>query len=816
MPDAFSSPQHPQHPQHPPSHRTHPHQQHGPQQPAAPAFPAFPPRRPDRPSWDDPAYGPNPPGPQAPPYPGGPGHRPDPPHLTYPWQPRPEPPEPARRRPPLRRSPGQHSDIRVLRGAYRRQRRVATLTALGYFTLFLLLSAFAPSLMTSTVSGGLSTGLLLGLLQLPVTCLAIGLYERTARRQRRPDRRPHPPAGRSGREAGGGAMTGFSSSAQAMSLVAFTAVATVTLLLCVMTGPDRDDLDEFYTGYGSLSPMRNGLAIAGDYISAATVLGTGGVIALAGYDGVVLALSTALSLMLLMFLLAEPLRNAGRFTMGDALTRRAPGRAVRNTACAVTIVALLPLMLVQLAGAGDLLAFVLGFSGDSLKTGCIIGLGALMISYAAIGGMKGTALIQILKIVMLLGSGAVVAALVLNRFDWDPGALLDSAAADSGAGAAYLHSGLQFAGGASPRLDMVTSELTVVLGGACLPHVTMRMYTARSARQVRRSLSWAVSCVALFVLIISVIGFGATALVGRDAVAAGDPQGNTAYLLGSRAALGTGVSTAETLLFTTVTTAIFLTLLASVAGMILACANSLAHDVFAHSRLHPGPPPRRHALPPPRDAPRPPLGPGGGRAGRPARHPHPAPQPATPGHPVVLPGRLGDRAGAGLQPLLAPVHPGRAARHTDRRHPHGPGPDARHQPGLRLPGRRLPGRRRQLVPVHHHRHRLDPARLRLRLARHGGLGPPQGGRAAPAVRGGGGLDPGRGGAPGTVTGPPGRPAPVPPATDGPAAVRTAHSAGARPVRDTRLLRTWSMWARTSSQRSPCSRSTRSVSRAIRS
>lgn len=383
-------------------------------------------------------------------------------------------------------------------------------------------------------------------------------------------------------------MTGFSSSAQTMSLVAFTAVATITLLLCVMTGPDRDDLDEFYTGYGSLSPMRNGLAIAGDYISAATVLGTGGVIALAGYDGVVLALSTALSLMLLMFLLAEPLRNAGRFTMGDALTRRTPGRAVRNTACAVTIVALLPLMLVQLAGAGDLLAFILGFSSDSLKTGCVIGLGALMISYAAIGGMKGTALIQILKIVMLLGSGAVVAALVLNRFDWNPGALLDSAAANSGAGAAYLHSGLQFAGGSNPRLDMITSELTVVLGGACLPHVTMRMYTAGSARQVRRSLSWAVPCVALFVLVISVIGFGATALVGRDVIVAGDPQGNTAYLLGSRAVFGASVSTAETLLFTTVTTAIFLTLLASVAGMILACANSLAHDVFAHSRFFRG------------------------------------------------------------------------------------------------------------------------------------------------------------------------------------------------------------------------------------
>ncbi|MGW5737590.1 MULTISPECIES: sodium/solute symporter [Streptomyces] len=381
--------------------------------------------------------------------------------------------------------------------------------------------------------------------------------------------------------------------AQGMSLVAFTAVVTLTLLLCVMTGPDRDNLGEFYTGYGALSPLRNGLAIAGDYISAATVLGTGGIIALLGYDGVVLALSTALSLMLLMFLLAEPLRNAGQFTMGDVLARRMPGRAVRVTACLATLAALIPLMLVQLAGAGDLLSFILGFSGEGVKTACVIALGALMISYAAIGGMKGTALIQIMKMVMLLGSGVVIAALILRRFDWDVGALLAAAEKGSGAGPAFLQSGLQFAGGPHPRLDMISSELTVVLGGACLPHVTMRMYTARSAPEVRRSLSWAVSSVALFVIVISIIGFGATAMIGRAAIAEADPQGNTAYLMGSKAVFGASASTAETLVFTTVTTAIFLTLLASVAGMILACANSLAHDVFAHLRLRKELTPRR-------------------------------------------------------------------------------------------------------------------------------------------------------------------------------------------------------------------------------
>ncbi len=171
MPDAFSSPEHPrphqQHPQHP-YRQNRPYDQ-SPQTPPPPpqgdpSYPAYPPYQPPRARP-----------PQQP-------YQPDQPHLTYPWQPRPQPPEPAPRPRPRHRALGQHSDIRVLRGAYRRQRRVATLTALGYFTLFLVLSAFAPSLMTSTVSGGLSTGLLLGLLQVPVTCLAIGLYEHTARR----------------------------------------------------------------------------------------------------------------------------------------------------------------------------------------------------------------------------------------------------------------------------------------------------------------------------------------------------------------------------------------------------------------------------------------------------------------------------------------------------------------------------------------------------------------------------------------------------------------------------------------------------------
>ncbi|MFE7777983.1 cation acetate symporter [Streptomyces sp. NPDC057445] len=373
-------------------------------------------------------------------------------------------------------------------------------------------------------------------------------------------------------------MSGFNSDAQTMSFVAFIAVITVTLLLCVMTGPDRDDLGEFYTGYRSLSPVQSGLAIAGDYISASTVLATIGVISLVGYDGLTLALSTVLSLVLMMFLLAEPLRNAGRFTMGDVLTRRAPAPAVRITACLVTLAALLPLMVFQLAGAGDLLAMVLGFDADGFKTGSIVFLGILMIAYAAIGGMKGTAFIQIVKTVVLLGSATFIAVLVLNRFDFSLPTLLDAAAKGSGAGDAYLASGLQFDGGA----DMISAQLTVVLGAAVLPHITMRMFTSRNATAVRRSMSWAISTVVVTCVLLAVIGFGAAAVVGHKGLVAGDPQGKTAFLQVSQALLGADTTALESLLFTAVATAVFLTLLASVAGITLACANTLAHDLIAH------------------------------------------------------------------------------------------------------------------------------------------------------------------------------------------------------------------------------------------
>lgn len=379
-------------------------------------------------------------------------------------------------------------------------------------------------------------------------------------------------------------MNDFGSGTQAVVLVLFSTLVTLTLLMCVMAGPDRDDLTNFYTGYLSLTPLKNGLAIAGDYISAATVLSTTGIIALAGYDGYVLAVSTALSLVLLMFLLAEPLRNSGSFTMGDVLARNMPGRAVRIASCVVTLSATLPFLVVQLSGAGSLLTFILGIPHVAgARTTCIALVGSLMIIYAALGGMRGTALIQMIKIVFLLGTSVTVAALVLHRFDWSPGAVLRAAERGSRTGPGFLEQGLQLGTSAAQRLDFASLQITVILGAACLPHITMRLYSARDVPAVRRSMSWAVGTVTTFCLTVIIMGTGAAALVGSRYITAADPHGRTSVLMLSRALGGGAGSAGTTVLYAAMAGAVFITLLSSVAGMTLAAASSLAHDLFAHA-----------------------------------------------------------------------------------------------------------------------------------------------------------------------------------------------------------------------------------------
>jgi SSS family solute:Na+ symporter/cation/acetate symporter len=367
---------------------------------------------------------------------------------------------------------------------------------------------------------------------------------------------------------------------ETLIFTSFIAFVGVCLWLCVWTAPDSDDSAEFYTANRSLGPLRNGLALSGDYITAVTLLGTTGVIAAAGYDGMLIACGTVMSLLLVMILLAEPLRNLGGYTLGETVSRRLPGRSVRFAMAAATVLVCLPFLVVQLSVVSTLLTYLLGFGGRGAQTLCVICVGILMVSYAAFGGMRGTGMIQIVKIVVLFAAVSALCVLTLAHLHWSFNALLSSAAAGSGQHAAFLRPGLEFGGGAVGRLDDFSFLAAIVFGAACTPHVTMRLFASRDAKEARTSMRWAVGITGVMCTLVVVLGLGVAALVGSAAVRAVDPSGMSDVLLLSRTLGGQ-----SGMLVALAACAVFATQLAAVAGTTLAAGSALAHDVLARSRL---------------------------------------------------------------------------------------------------------------------------------------------------------------------------------------------------------------------------------------
>ncbi|MCG7527036.1 cation acetate symporter [Streptomyces sp. OfavH-34-F] len=369
--------------------------------------------------------------------------------------------------------------------------------------------------------------------------------------------------------------------ARSLAVVVFLAFVAVSLLLCGLAAADQDDPEHFYAGGGSaLGPAGSGLAVAGDYLSAATLLSTTGSVALAGFDGVLFALATVVSLVLVMRVLAEPMRRAGVFTLGDFLADRLGDPSVRRALGITTLVVLTPLLLVQLATAGRVMAAMFGLP-DGALTSCTVAGGALMVCYSAVGGMRGTGYVQILKVAVVLAAVTLLAGLVLARFGWNPFALFDAARRGSGAGDAYARPGLQFGHGAAGTLDLLGFQLTLLLGAACMPHITMRLHPMRDRRTVRRATVWAVVPVAVLCAGIVVAGLGASALLGHKAIRGADPAGGTALLLVTGALDPGAGGPRESLLFACVACAVFVTTLAAVAGITLAAASSLARDFAA-------------------------------------------------------------------------------------------------------------------------------------------------------------------------------------------------------------------------------------------
>jgi cation/acetate symporter len=352
----------------------------------------------------------------------------------------------------------------------------------------------------------------------------------------------------------------------ASAVVFFLVIVALTLAVTWWAARRTRSTSEFYAAGRAISPLQNGLALAGDYMSAASFLGIAGLVALRGYDGMIYATGWLVGWPALMFLIAEPLRNLGKFTFADVVAFRLRQVPVRIASAVGGILTLIFYVLAQMVGAGNLISLMFGLPYEW----AVVGVGAVMLLYVLFGGMIATTWVQIIKAILLLFGVTLLTVLVLSRFGFSPGALYGAVSA------AYGQAALEPGGLVSDPVDAISLGLALMLGLLGLPHILMRFYTVPDARAARASVLYATGFIGYFYLIIPIVGFGAAALVGRDVIRAIDSGGNmaaplVAEMLGGTPFLGFIAAVA------------FATILAVVAGLTLAGASALSHDIFTHA-----------------------------------------------------------------------------------------------------------------------------------------------------------------------------------------------------------------------------------------
>ncbi len=356
----------------------------------------------------------------------------------------------------------------------------------------------------------------------------------------------------------------------------FAAFVAVTLVIVIRASRNNATAADFYAGGRNFTGPQNGTAIAGDYLSAASFLGICGAIAVNGYDGFLYSIGFLVAWLVALLLVAELLRNTGKFTMADVLSFRLKQRPVRMAAALATLLVVFFYLLAQMAGAGGLVALLLGVDTAWGKNLVIAVVGAIMIVYVLVGGMKGTTWVQIIKAVLLIIGAAVMTVWVLAHFGFSLSGLLDGAVAAGGPeGSSLLEPGKQYGATGVSKLSFISLALALVLGTAGLPHVLMRFYTVPTAKEARRSVVWAIWLIGIFYLFTLVLGYGAGALVGPETIAAAPGGVNSAapllaFALGGEVLLGIIAAVA------------FATILAVVAGLTITAAASFSHDIYAN------------------------------------------------------------------------------------------------------------------------------------------------------------------------------------------------------------------------------------------
>ncbi|WP_291296032.1 cation acetate symporter [Elioraea sp.] len=343
----------------------------------------------------------------------------------------------------------------------------------------------------------------------------------------------------------------------------FFVFISITMAITWWAARRTKSTEDFYAAGRSVTAGQNGLALAGDYMSAASFLGIAGLVAFNGFDGLMYSVGWLVGWPVVLFMIAEPLRNLGKYTFADVVAYRLKQTPVRIAAAIGTLSVVLFYLIAQMVGAGNLIRLMFGISYET----AVVIVGCVMLGYVLFGGMLATTWVQIVKAVLLLGGAAIMAVLVLAKFGFNPIALFQAGVDKYGAGVLAPGSLV------SNPWDTISLGLALMFGTAGLPHILMRFYTVPDAKAARLSVFYATGWIGLFYLLTFILGFGAMVLVGHDAIRAVDRGGNMAApilaeVLGGEGFLGFICAVA------------FATILAVVAGLTLSGAAALSHDLW--------------------------------------------------------------------------------------------------------------------------------------------------------------------------------------------------------------------------------------------
>jgi len=350
----------------------------------------------------------------------------------------------------------------------------------------------------------------------------------------------------------------------ATSILFFLVFIFATLVITYFAARRSRSATEFYAAGRGVTGLQNGLALSGDYMSAASFLGIAGLVSLRGFDGLIYSIGFLVGWPILMFLIAEPLRNLGQYTFVDVLAYRLSKRPIRIAAASGSLMTVFFYLIAQMVGAGTLIMMIFGMPYQI----AVVIVGVVMIMYVLFGGMVATTWVQIIKAVLLLSGGTLMVILIMFHFGFSYGELFRQASL------AYGDRVLEPGGLIASPLDAVSLGIALILGTAGLPHILMRFYTVQDAKTARRSVFYATGFIGFFYILTFTIGFGAMVIVGQEVISAMDSGGNMAALLVAEA-------TGGAVFLGFIAAVAFATILAVVAGLTLSGASALSHDLYA-------------------------------------------------------------------------------------------------------------------------------------------------------------------------------------------------------------------------------------------